>query len=112
MSAGRTALVRAAALLYASASALEMAFQVALAFGAPWGAYAMGGQVTGALPPAPAIGIRGRQRGILSTRDRPLMRTVGDRTPVGVDCTRRANQSHPGTQTVALGDRIDRTPVS
>jgi hypothetical protein len=41
-----------AALLYATVSALAVAFQLALAAGAPWGAYAMGGAVKGRFPPA------------------------------------------------------------
>jgi hypothetical protein len=43
---------RTAALLYAAVSAGVVAFQIALAAGAPWGAYAMGGAVPGQLPPA------------------------------------------------------------
>jgi hypothetical protein len=43
---------RAAALLYATVSAGVVAFQIALAAGAPWGAYAMGGAFPGQLPPA------------------------------------------------------------
>ena len=43
---------RTAALLYALISAGVVAFQIALAAGAPWGAYAMGGAVPGQLPPA------------------------------------------------------------
>lgn len=43
---------RTAALLYATVSALAVAFQLALAAGAPWGAYAMGGAVKGRFPPA------------------------------------------------------------
>lgn len=43
---------RMAALLYATVSALAVAFQLALAAGAPWGAYAMGGAVKGRFPPA------------------------------------------------------------
>jgi hypothetical protein len=41
---------RAAGLLYAAVSAGVVAFQVALAGGAPWGAYAMGGRFPGQLP--------------------------------------------------------------
>ena len=41
-----------AAIVYAVATAGVIAFQVALALGAPWGAYAMGGAVPGQLPPA------------------------------------------------------------
>ena len=41
---------RAAALLYATVSTSVVAFQVALAAGAPWGAYAMGGAFRGQLP--------------------------------------------------------------
>jgi len=40
---------RAAALLYASVSAGVVAFQIALAAGMPWGAYAMGGAFPGAV---------------------------------------------------------------
>src|SRR5919206_4165222 len=43
---------RAAALLYAVISAGVVAFQIALAAGAPWGGYAMGGAVPGQFPPA------------------------------------------------------------
>lgn len=43
---------RGAALLYAGVSAGVVAFQVALAAGAPWGAYAMGGAYPGQFPPA------------------------------------------------------------
>jgi hypothetical protein len=41
---------RAAALLYAAVSASVVAFQVALAAGAPWGAYAMAGVFPGQFP--------------------------------------------------------------
>jgi hypothetical protein len=41
-----------AAILYAAATAIVVGFQVALAAGAPWGEYAMGGRVPGRLPPA------------------------------------------------------------
>ena len=43
---------RVAALLYAVLSAGVVAFQIALAAGAPWGAYAMGGASPGQFPPA------------------------------------------------------------
>jgi hypothetical protein len=43
---------RAAAVLHAAASAGVVAFQLALAAGAPWGAYAMGGMFPGRLPPS------------------------------------------------------------
>jgi len=43
-------LVRTAAFVYVSLSAFVVAFQVALALGAPWGAYAMGGSFPGQLP--------------------------------------------------------------
>lgn len=42
---------RAAALLYTAVTAVVVAFQTALAAGAPWGAYAMGGAVPGQFPP-------------------------------------------------------------
>jgi hypothetical protein len=42
----------AAALLYTSVSAGAVAFQIALAAGIPWGAYALGGAFPGQLPPA------------------------------------------------------------
>ena len=42
----------AAALLYTSVSAGAIAFQIALAAGIPWGAYAMGGAFPGQFPPA------------------------------------------------------------
>ncbi len=41
-----------AAIVYALATAVVVAFQVALALGAPWGAYAMGGRIPGRLPAA------------------------------------------------------------
>src|SRR5919106_4954156 len=41
---------RAAALLYSAISVGVVLFQVALAAGAPWGAYAMGGAFPGTLP--------------------------------------------------------------
>jgi len=41
----------AAAIIYAIATAGVVAFQVALALGAPWGAYAMGGSFPGRFPP-------------------------------------------------------------
>ncbi len=40
-----------AAIVYAVATAGVVAFQIALALGAPWGAYAMGGAVPGRFPP-------------------------------------------------------------
>ena len=42
----------AATLLYTSVSAGAIAFQIALAAGIPWGAYAMGGAFPGQFPPA------------------------------------------------------------
>ena len=42
---------RSAALLHAAVSAGVVAFQIALAAGAPWGAYAMGGAFPGQFPP-------------------------------------------------------------
>lgn len=47
---------RGAALLYAIVSLGVVAFQIALAAGAPWGAYAMGGAFPGQFPPALRIG--------------------------------------------------------
>jgi cytochrome bd-type quinol oxidase subunit 2 len=41
-----------AAVVHTVAMACVVAFQVALALGAPWGAYAMGGAVEGRYPPA------------------------------------------------------------
>ena len=43
---------RMAALLYAIVSSGVVAFQIALAAGAPWGAFAMGGAFPGQFPPA------------------------------------------------------------
>jgi hypothetical protein len=43
---------RMAALLYAIISMGVIAFQIALAAGAPWGAFAMGGAFPGQFPPA------------------------------------------------------------
>ncbi len=45
-------LQRYAAIVYAAVTAIPVAFQIALAFGAPWGAYAMGGAFPGQYPPA------------------------------------------------------------
>ena len=42
---------RIAGILYAVATAVVVAFQIALALGAPWGAYAMGGAYPGQFPP-------------------------------------------------------------
>ncbi|MGE0556043.1 MAG: hypothetical protein AB7R55_21655 [Gemmatimonadales bacterium] len=47
--AGR--LQRAAALLYTALSLVVIGFQIALAAGAPWGEYAMGGAYPGRVPP-------------------------------------------------------------
>lgn len=41
----------AMAVIYALATALVVGFQLALAAGAPWGAYAMGGAFPGRMPP-------------------------------------------------------------
>jgi hypothetical protein len=43
---------RTAAFLYAIITLAIVAFQIALAAGAPWGAYAMGGAYPGQFPPA------------------------------------------------------------
>lgn len=43
---------RVAAIVYAVVSFGVVAFQIALAAGAPWGAYAMGGAFPGQFPPA------------------------------------------------------------
>lgn len=43
---------KVAAILYAVISVGVIAFQIALAAGAPWGAYAMGGAYPGQFPPA------------------------------------------------------------
>ena len=43
---------RVAAIVYAIVSFAVVAFQIALAAGAPWGAYAMGGAFPGQFPPA------------------------------------------------------------
>ncbi len=45
-----TSAVRVAAWGYVCLTAVVVAFQVALALGAPWGAYAMGGSFPGRLP--------------------------------------------------------------
>ncbi|MFN8487078.1 MAG: hypothetical protein U0350_05755 [Caldilineaceae bacterium] len=45
-------MTRTAAILYTSITASVIAFQIALAAGAPWGAYAMGGAYPGQFPPA------------------------------------------------------------
>ena len=43
---------RVSAILYAIISGVVVAFQIALAAGAPWGEYAMGGAFPGQFPPA------------------------------------------------------------
>jgi hypothetical protein len=45
----------AAAVVFAILTAGVIAFQIALALGAPWGAYAMGGRFPGRFPPAMRI---------------------------------------------------------
>lgn len=45
-----------AAIAYALATAVVVGFQVALAAGAPWGEYAMGGRFPGRFPPAMRAG--------------------------------------------------------
>lgn len=57
-----------AALLYAAATALVVAFQLALAAGAPWGDRAMGGRFPGRFPPALRIGalVQGVGLGLLA----------------------------------------------
>ena len=47
---------RIAGIVYAAATAVVVAFQIALALGAPWGAYAMGGAYPGQFPPAMRVG--------------------------------------------------------
>ena len=41
-----------AAVVFAVLAGVVVVFQIALAFGAPWGEFAMGGQFRGAFPPA------------------------------------------------------------
>src|SRR5918995_204384 len=53
-------ITRAAALLYVALSAGVVAFQVALAAGAPWGAYAMGGAFPEQFPPGLRIAALGQ----------------------------------------------------
>ena len=45
-------ITRMAAIIYAIVSSGVIVFQIALAAGAPWGAYAMGGAFPGQFPPA------------------------------------------------------------
>lgn len=45
-----------AAIIFAVGVAGAIAFQLALALGAPWGAYAMGGKFPGRFPPAMRVG--------------------------------------------------------
>ena len=45
-----------AAIVFALATAIVIAFQVALALGAPWGRYAMGGAYPGQFPPRLRVG--------------------------------------------------------
>jgi hypothetical protein len=46
---------RIAGIVYAVATTVVVAFQIALALGVPWGAYAMGGAYPGQFPPAMRI---------------------------------------------------------
>ena len=48
---------RVSAITYAVITLAVVAFQIALAAGAPWGEYAMGGAVPGQLPPALRISV-------------------------------------------------------
>ena len=48
-------ITRVAAIIYAIVMLGAVAFEIALAAGAPWGAYAMGGESPGQLPPAMRI---------------------------------------------------------
>ena len=50
-------IARVAAIIYAIITLGVVAFQIALAAGAPWGAYAMGGATPGQLPPALRIAV-------------------------------------------------------
>jgi len=49
-------IARVAAIIYAIVMSGVVVFQIALAAGAPWGAYAMGGASSGQFPPALRIG--------------------------------------------------------
>lgn len=49
-------IVRIAAIINAIVTLGVVAFQIALAAGAPWGAYAMGGAAPGQFPPAMRVG--------------------------------------------------------
>ena len=49
-------ITRVSAIIYAIVTFGVVAFQIALAAGAPWGAYAMGGAAPGRFPPALRIG--------------------------------------------------------
>ena len=49
-------ITKVAAIIYAILMVGVVAFQIALAAGAPWGAYAMGGAAPGQFPPAMRIG--------------------------------------------------------
>ena len=50
-------IARVAAIIYAIVALGVVAFQIALAAGVPWGAYAMGGASPGQLPPALRIAV-------------------------------------------------------
>lgn len=49
-------IAKVAAIIYTILTVGVVAFQIALAAGAPWGAYAMGGASPGQLPPAMRVG--------------------------------------------------------
>ena len=49
-------ITKVAAIIYAILMVGVVAFQIALAAGAPWGAYAMGGAAPGQFPPAMRVG--------------------------------------------------------
>lgn len=60
VSTASDALTAAAAVAFGLVTAIAIAFQLALAAGAPWGAYAMGGRFTGRFPPAMRVAAVGQ----------------------------------------------------
>ena len=106
-----------AAIVYALATAVVVGFQVALAAGAPWGEYAMGGRFPGRFPPAMRAGAlvqavvlallalvvagRGRLRGA-RLDDGAALAGVGAGPGLGDQRVRQCDLAQP-TRAAALG---------
>ncbi|MCX8007157.1 MAG: hypothetical protein N3B11_03465 [Coriobacteriia bacterium] len=69
-----------AAIVFAALAAIAVLFQVALALGAPWGAYAMGGRFPGRLPPRMRL-LALLQAALLSAMTALVLATAGASLP-------------------------------